>query len=205
MRSRECSSTTRRFFCDYHQRIYTLKWDEIKKYLHLNTLGFTVKKNKIKKSLSESHTSFRYQVKQRKNVNSFIFENLHRKKRKKQIPRFGECYTCFGYKTKTGVLRILVVFFFKIGLCSAIIQKVSARAFVDVAEHRSILKNYQSTYHPRFSFIPKTGSGFPKTEVLFVLWLMRPLIDIVVEDSHKITLFYFSDSKQVYRTTEKMV
>ena len=28
----------------------------------------------------------------------------------KQNPRFGECSTCFGYETKTGVLRILVIF-----------------------------------------------------------------------------------------------
>ena len=26
------------------------------------------------------------------------------------------------------------------------------------ADHRSILNNYQSTYHPRFGFTPKIGS-----------------------------------------------
>ena len=28
----------------------------------------------------------------------------------KQDPRFGECYICFGYETKTGEVRILVIF-----------------------------------------------------------------------------------------------
>jgi len=37
-----------------------------------------------------------------------------------------------------------------------------------VAEHKSILKNDQNTYYPRFSFIPKTGTAFPKTGVLFL-------------------------------------
>jgi len=84
----------------------------------------------------------------------------------KTKPRFGECYTCFGYETKTGVVRIWL--FFKIGLCSAISFKRSRRELsIDVAEHRPMLKNYQNT--PRFSFIPKTGMAFPKTGVLFLL------------------------------------
>jgi len=33
---------------------------------------------------------------------------------------------------------------------------------IDVAERRSILKNYQDTYYPRFSFTPKTGIASPK-------------------------------------------
>jgi len=39
----------------------------------------------------------------------------------------------------------------------------------DVTEHRSILKNNQNTYYPRFSFTPKTGIEPPETGVLFLL------------------------------------
>jgi len=39
----------------------------------------------------------------------------------------------------------------------------------DVAEHRSILKNNQNTYYPRFSFTPNIGIAFPKTGFLFLL------------------------------------
>ena len=38
----------------------------------------------------------------------------------------------------------------------------------DMAEHRSILKNNQNTYYPRFSFTPKTGKEV-KTGVSFSL------------------------------------
>jgi len=38
--------------------------------------------------------------------------------------------------------------------------------FNDMAEHGPILKNYQKTYHPRFSFTPKTGN-IPQNGVLF--------------------------------------
>ena len=50
-------------------------------------------------------------------------------------------------------MRILVIFQDRPEL-SHIIQKVSARRElpIDVAEHGSILKNYQNTYYPRFSF-----------------------------------------------------
>jgi len=40
----------------------------------------------------------------------------------------------------------------------------------DMAEHKSILKNNQTTLCPRFSVTPKTGIAFPKTGVLFLLW-----------------------------------
>jgi len=46
----------------------------------------------------------------------------------KTKPRFGECYTCFGCQTKTGVVRILVIFQDK-PTFNHIIQNVSARAF----------------------------------------------------------------------------
>jgi len=42
--------------------------------------------------------------------------------------------------------------------------------FNDVAERRSISKNNQNTYYPRFSVTPKTDIAFPKTSVLFLLW-----------------------------------
>jgi len=60
--------------------------------------------------------------------------------------------------------------FFKIDLCSAISMEISCRdLFNDMAEHTAILKKFQNTYHPRFSFIPKTGISFPKMGA-FLLW-----------------------------------
>jgi len=38
----------------------------------------------------------------------------------------------------------------------------------DVTEHRSISKNNQNTFYPRFSFTHKTGLEFPETGVLFL-------------------------------------
>ena len=68
-------------------------------------------------------------------------------------PFRGICYTCFGCETKT------VFFFFKVYLRPAALSfKRSRRDLsIDVAEHRSVLKKYQNTFYPRFSFIPKTG------------------------------------------------
>jgi len=40
---------------------------------------------------------------------------------------------------------------------------------IDVAEHKSMMKNHQNTPCTLFSFVPKTGI-FPKTGVLFLLW-----------------------------------
>ena len=40
----------------------------------------------------------------------------------------------------------------------------------DVPEHKTILKNNENTYYPRFSCTPKTGIGLPKTGVLFLLY-----------------------------------
>jgi len=36
-----------------------------------------------------------------------------------------------------------------------------------------MLKNNQNTHYPRFSFISKTGIAFPKTGVLFLVWLQQ--------------------------------
>jgi len=61
-------------------------------------------------------------------------------------------------------------FYFKIGLCSATSMESPLRDLLnDVAEHRSIFKTDQSTYYPRFSFMPKTGILVPKIGVLFLL------------------------------------
>jgi len=38
----------------------------------------------------------------------------------------------------------------------------------DMAEHRSILKNNQNTFYPRFCFTPKPGTELPETGVLTV-------------------------------------
>jgi len=44
-----------------------------------------------------------------------------------------------------------------------------------MAEHRPILKNNQNTYHPRFGFIPKTGTAFSKTVFFSVKRIDEPL------------------------------
>jgi len=60
--------------------------------------------------------------------------------------------------------------FFEIDLGSATSFKRSRRDLsVDVSEDRSILKNNQNTYYPRFSVIPNTGIRLPETGVLFLL------------------------------------
>jgi len=81
----------------------------------------------------------------------------------KPKPRFGKRFTCFGFETKTGgVVRTVFWLFFKTSLRLAISFKRSRRELsIDVAEHRSLLKNYQNTHYPRFIFIPKTGIAFP--------------------------------------------
>jgi len=69
----------------------------------------------------------------------------------KTKPRFGECY--LGVKPKRG--WYVFGLFFMAGLCSAISFKRSRRELsIDVAQHRSILKNYQNTHYPRIRFIP---------------------------------------------------
>jgi len=55
--------------------------------------------------------------------------------------------------------------------------------FNDMAEHRSILKNYQTTHHPRFGFTPKTSKHvFSKTDVLFLMCSTHAI------DDHHITM-----------------
>ena len=70
--------------------------------------------------------------------------------------------------------KYLIWLFFKIDLCSAISFKRSRRELsINVAEHRSILKNNQNTHYPRFSFTPKRGTKLPETGVLFLLCRRR--------------------------------
>jgi len=58
--------------------------------------------------------------------------------------------------------------FFKVDLRSSTSMESSRRDLLnDVAGHRSILKNDQNTYYPRFSFTPKTGIAFPKRVFCF--------------------------------------
>jgi len=81
---------------------------------------------------------------------------------KTKYPVLGIAVPVLGVKSKRGWYVFWL--FFKIGLCSAISFGRSWRDLsIDVAEQRSKLKNYQNTQYPRFIFIPKTGTGFPKT------------------------------------------
>jgi len=55
------------------------------------------------------------------------------------------------------------------GLCSAISFERSRRELsINVAEHGPMLKNYQNSHYPRFSFISKTGIALTKTGVLYL-------------------------------------
>jgi len=87
----------------------------------------------------------------------------------KYCTRFGECYTCYGRETKTGTHIFWL--FPKIGLYSAIswhaFETSRRELSIDMAEHRSMLENYQNTHYSRFSFTPKTGTAFPKTILCF--------------------------------------
>ena len=59
--------------------------------------------------------------------------------------------------------------FFKICLSSSISFRRSRRELsIDVAEHKSMLKNDPNTRNPCFNFILKTDEAFPKTGVLFL-------------------------------------
>jgi len=60
--------------------------------------------------------------------------------------------------------------FFKTGLCSVIsLKRFRQELFIDVAEHRSVLKNYQNTLYSHFSFITKRGTAFPNTGVVLTM------------------------------------
>jgi len=66
------------------------------------------------------------------------------------------------------LLRSLVVFQDRLTLAISF-ERSRREHSIDVAEHRSMLKNYQNTLYPRFSFSHKSGIAFPKARVLFFL------------------------------------
>jgi len=79
----------------------------------------------------------------------------------------GNALLVLGVKPNRGWHVFLL--FFKLGLRSATSFKRSRQErFIDVAEHMSMLKNYQNTHHSRFS-LTKTGIAFPKIGVWFLL------------------------------------
>jgi len=87
---------------------------------------------------------------------------------KNKTPVLGNAIPVLGLKIKRGWYVIWL--FFKIDLCSAMSYRRSRRElFIDVPEHRSMLKNHENTYYPGLSFTPKTGIALPKTGVLFLL------------------------------------
>jgi len=79
--------------------------------------------------------------------------------------------------------------FFEIGLGSAISFKRSRRELpIDVAEHRSMLENYQNMHYPRFSFIPKTGIVFLQkgfcffsVALVFTYFRYKPMFSLVIQ------------------------
>jgi len=74
----------------------------------------------------------------------------------KRDPVLGNAILVLGVKPNANVFWL----FFKIDLCSAISFERSRRELSsDVAEHSFMLKNYQNTHYPRFSFVPKTGTA----------------------------------------------
>ena len=94
----------------------------------------------------------------------------------KRNPRFGECYTCFGCETKNGGGAYFD--YFSRQACLAISLNRSRRELsIDVAEHRSTMKNYENSHYLRFSFIPNTSIAFPKMGGLFLLWLAKTCLD----------------------------
>jgi len=96
----------------------------------------------------------------------------HRSNTMKTKPVMGNAIPVLGVKPKR--VWCVVWLFFKIGLCSAVSFKRSRRELsIDVAEHRSMLKNYQNTHYHSFSFILKIGTASPKTGVLFLLWTKK--------------------------------
>jgi len=65
-----------------------------------------------------------------------------------------------------GVVRILVIFQDR---STPSFKRSRRELSIDVAGHRSMLKNYENTHYPHFTFMPKTGIALPKTGVLFLL------------------------------------
>jgi len=77
-----------------------------------------------------------------------------------------EC--CFECETETGVVRVQGRH-----MVSHIFKKSRRELSMDVAEHRSTLKNYQNAHYPFLKFIAKTGVAFPKRGFVFTGYLKR--------------------------------
>jgi len=93
-----------------------------------------------------------------------------------KTPVLGNVIPILGEKLKWGYYVFWL--FFKIDMCSATPFKRSRRELsIDVAEHRSILKNNQNTYL-RFGFTPKTDKAFPKTRALFLLYDLQATLGL---------------------------
>jgi len=88
---------------------------------------------------------------------------------KNNTPVLGNAVPVLGVKLKREYYVFGLVF--EIGLRPATsFERSRGKLSRNVAEHRSMLKNDQNTYYPRFSFTPKTGIAFPETQVLVFLW-----------------------------------
>jgi len=93
---------------------------------------------------------------------------FHRKINKLKINNkktFGGFYTCFGCETKTGVVRILVIFQDR-PVFSHIIQK--GELPIDVAENWSMLKNYRKRTTPVLVSYSKQVEHFPQGGGVFL-------------------------------------
>jgi len=96
--------------------------------------------------------------------------------RVKTKPVLGNAVPVLGVKPKRGwyVFRLV----FEIGVCSAISSESFRRELsIDVAEHRTIVKNFQIKHYPPFSFTPETGKAFPKTRFCFYCSPMTSLLE----------------------------
>jgi len=97
---------------------------------------------------------------------------------KNKTPVSGNAIPVLGVKPKRG--RYVFWLFFKIGLCSAISFKRSRRELsIDVAEHRSTLKNYQIRTTPVLVSYPKQIYYSPKKRGLFLLKVFTRFIFLV--------------------------
>ena len=68
------------------------------------------------------------------------------------------------------MVNILVIFFLDRPMFSQSFKRSGRELFIDVTEHRFMLKHYQKSHYHRLSFIPKTGIAFPKTGFLFLFY-----------------------------------
>jgi len=99
------------------------------------------------------------------------FKHLLTRSTMKTKPVLGNAILVLGVKPKWGWYVFWL--FLMIGLSLAISFKRYRRELsIDVAEHRSMLENYQNTHYPRSSFTSKTDISLPKNGV-FVFFCDR--------------------------------